>query len=222
MHVWVTRAMHLYSVGITHCRTYRLTRDRTSSRKNIVNLVRICVCACVRMCAHVSTHEGRESSLISARYGGPRVIRERVHLCADTYLHAYAHVYTHTRTRKGICVLSFFLHKTKEYIATVVSCLSLNWSVFLFLIFILPSSAWRCFYMLADNTFVRFATCQLTPAKYCRLKLGKKKTVPMQIIKTNVNNTHNRPMPPHACAEIRKQCICHHRYDRRNDTTKYV
>lgn len=186
MHVWVTRAVHLYPVGITHCRTYRLTRDRTSSRKNIVNPVRICVCACVRMCAHVSTHEGRESSLISARYGGPRVIRERVHLCADTYLHAYAHVYTHTRTRKGIYVFFlFFLHKTKEYIATVVSCLSLNWSVFLFLIFILPSSAWRCFYMLADNTFVRFATCQLTPAKYCRLKLGKKNC-------TNANNKNQR------------------------------
>lgn len=38
---------------------------------------------------------------------------------------------------------------------------SLNWSVFLFLIFILPSSAWRCFFMLADKNI---PSCASLPA----------------------------------------------------------
>lgn len=47
---------------------------------------------------------------------------------------------------------------------------SLNWSVFLFLIFILPSSAWRCFFMLADKNlrtlrYLPINACEIMPTK---------------------------------------------------------
>lgn len=108
-----------------------------------MRVARVCVCV-----VHTSIDSRRtgESGLISGAVHTRRVHGGDSLICTAAE-HAYirTHAYTHTRTRKGyvfFLLFFFYIRRKKEFIATVViSCLSLNWSVFLFLIFILPSSA---------------------------------------------------------------------------------
>lgn len=56
-----------------------------------------------------------------------------------------------------------------------------------------------CWQYLRALRYLPINACVILPTE-----TRKKKKKLYQIIKTNVNNMHDRPMPPHACAAIRK------------------